>query len=69
MQVLNGYELSGERTSAITKMGNRFSATAVALLDVSKISELDKEKLEGIIEKTGKPFKLVTMVNPINRQR
>lgn len=69
VEVLNGYELSGDRSAAIRKLGNGFSATSVALLDTSQTSSLEREKLESIIERAEKPFKLAMVVAPINTSR
>ncbi len=66
VQVLGNYELSGDRRAAIGRSGGRFTATAAALLDASQIEELDRGKFEGVIEKTGKPFKLVMVSQPLD---
>lgn len=69
IQLLNGYELSGDRKAAVVQHGSGFTATAVALLDTTKTRELDRGRLEEIIGRTGRPFKLVMVVSPLDISR
>lgn len=69
VELLGGYELSGGRTVALRRMGNSFTATAAALLDTSKMDELSKERLEDVIHKVGRPFKLSMVVEPLDTGR
>ncbi len=69
VQILNGYELSGDRKVAVLAAGNGFTATAAALLDTSKTRELDRERLEEIIGRAGVPFKLVMIARPLDTSK
>ncbi len=66
VQVFAGYELSGDRKVATVSHGNGFTATAAAILDTSKVRELDRGKLEEIIGRAERPFKLVMIVRPLD---
>lgn len=66
VELLDGYELSVDRAAAIRRLDKGFSATAAALLDTSKTDELSKERLEDVIHRIGKPFKLSMIVSPLD---
>lgn len=57
IQLLEGLELSGDRSVAIRKVHGGFSATASALLIVQKSNIIAGDKVENIIAHTSAPFK------------
>ncbi len=69
IELLDGYELSGNRFTAIRRMGNAFISTAAASIDTSHIGEMDREKLENLIKNTNKPFKLIMYVQKLNTSK
>lgn len=69
IELLGGYELSGNRFTAIRKTGNVFISTTAAAIDTSHIGEMDREKLENLIKNTNKPFKLVMYVQKLNTSK
>ena len=62
IQVFDGYELSGDRQSAIARHDGKISATSAALLVVGSAAEVDREKVEGIISRVSCPFKYCMVV-------
>jgi hypothetical protein len=66
VQVLDGCELSGDRTTAIRKVGSKFSATAAALLQSNSNESIDKEKVESIVINSHCAFKFVMQVEKLD---
>lgn len=69
IQVFAGYELSGERTSAIRKVNGKVSATTAAMLDVGIGNEVDKARLENTIAHINYPFKLIMQVERLDIEK
>ncbi len=66
VQVVGRFSLSEERQTAVVKSSGKYLSVAAAHLDVSKGSELSKEKMEGIIRAVGQPFKISLLVHPVD---
>lgn len=66
IQIIDGCELSGERTTAIRRIGNSFCATAVAFLENSSSESIEKEKIENIISNSHTTFRFVMQVEKVD---
>jgi hypothetical protein len=69
IQLMGDYELRGERTVAVRKLGGKFSATAAALLEANPKTGLEKEKIENIIASSHIPFKFVLQIETVNLEK
>lgn len=65
VQVLDGYELGGDRTVVTRKIGQRYVATAGGFLKIESGS-LDKDKIENIIAHFSYPFRFSMVVERLN---
>lgn len=68
VQVLDGYELGGDRTVVTRKMGQKYIATAGGFLNIESGS-LDKDKIENIIAHFSYPFRFSMVVERLNAVR
>ena len=66
IQLFNGFELSGDRRSAVRKSNGMAFATAVAALRIAGDGELGRDKIESIIARTEYPFKFTMQVERLN---
>lgn len=66
IQVLDGYELSGDRSAAIRRIEGNFSATAAALLLSGSEEAVDRNKVESIISNSHHAFKFVMQVERLD---
>ena len=66
VQVLNGFELSGDRSAATHTEGGLCSATAAVVVEVLGDKEIDREKVENLIAHVGFPFKIVLSVERLD---
>ena len=68
VEIIGGYELSGTRSTAVRKVGNRFYATAAAELNPSK-AEIDGKRIEEIISRSNTPFKFILQLERLNSKK
>ena len=67
VQILDGYEVSGDRGVAIRKTDKGYCATAAALLkNNSSNGRISRENVENIISNSHSPFKFVMQIERIN---
>lgn len=69
VQVVGEYELSGDRAVALRRVEGGFSAVAAAVIDITSAEEVTRDKLEGIIQRVSRPFKLTVMVSPVDTSK
>ncbi len=66
IEIFNGYELSGDRLSAIRRINEAVSSTTAAVLEANSTTEIDRSKIENIIAHINYPFKFVMQVERLN---
>lgn len=66
IEMLDGCEVSGERATAVRRIGNRFCATAAALLEANSGEPIDRQRIESIIANTHCAFKFVMQVERLD---
>ncbi len=67
VQILDGYEVSGDRGAAIRKMNRGYCATAAALLKSNNSNgKISRESIENIVSNSHSPFKFVMQIERIN---
>jgi hypothetical protein len=66
VQLIDSCELSGERSTAVRRLGRRYCATAAALLKTGPIERVEREKVEGIIANSHCQFRFVTQVETVD---
>lgn len=67
--LFDGCELSGNRRAAIRQVGNRYVATAAAVLIGAPNHELDRIALEGVISRFKSTFRFITLVSNFNTNK
>lgn len=68
VQVVGSYELGDERSAAVLREGDAFNSAAVCAFYGISEANVDRDKFEGIIERTNTPFKLVVSVEYLNKR-
>lgn len=66
IQVIDSLELSGDRITAIRKVGGKFCAIAVALINNGLDEAMDRNKVESIIANTHFPFRFIMQVERVD---
>jgi hypothetical protein len=67
IQVIEGCELGGERTTAIRRLSGSFCATAAAFIDNTKSNErIEREKIENMISNSQCQFRFVVQVEKVD---
>ncbi|MGI0100457.1 MAG: hypothetical protein ACREBH_01925 [Candidatus Micrarchaeaceae archaeon] len=66
IQMVDGCELSGERLTAVRRVGGRFCATAAALLKNRPNDRFDRDKIENVISNAHCAFKFVMQVEHVD---
>lgn len=66
IQVLDGCELSGDRSTAIRRLGNVFCATAVASMLNNSGESIDRQKIDNIISNSHCTFRFVLQVEKLD---
>jgi hypothetical protein len=66
IQLVDDYELEGDRISAVRKKGEIYSAVSAAVLRDMPSKELDREGIERIIASSNAPFRFVLQVAKLN---
>lgn len=69
IEVFGGFELSGDRASAVRKESGIVSATATAMLLVGTKSDVDRRKVENILAHINYPFKFVMQAERLNIEK
>jgi hypothetical protein len=68
IQVIDSYEINGDRSAAIRKIGQRYIATSGGVVSAESGS-LDKEKVERLISRFSYPFKFSMVVEKMDSKR
>jgi hypothetical protein len=67
IQLVGGYELGGERGTAVRKVGGKYIATACIAIEAGTESEgIDRDRMEGIIARASYPFKFTIAVERLD---
>lgn len=66
VQVIDGFELESDRTTATRRTSSGFTATASAVLCGSSENEIKRENIESIIVHSNAPFKFVIHAERMN---
>jgi hypothetical protein len=66
IQVIDGCELSGDRTTTIRRVRDGICATAAALLENGSNSAVEKDKIENIVANSHCTFKFVMQVERVD---
>ncbi len=70
VEIFDGYELSRDRSTAIRRIGERVSSSAVAALGVGKeVGVLEKHAIENVVAHVSYPFKFVMQVERLNIEK
>lgn len=69
VQLFNGFELSGSRSSMVAKTAGGYTATSAARITTLGQSGIDRGKVEDLISGMGAPFKLIMHVEKVNTPR
>ena len=69
IQVIEGYELSGERSTAIKRVSGRFNAITAALLESTSNGSVEREKIENVISNVHCTFRFVIQVERIDTNK
>ena len=68
VQVIDGYEIGGERNVATRRVGQKYVASAGGFISVES-GTLDREKVESIISHFSYPFRLSMVVERLDSNR
>ena len=66
IQVVDGCEIRGDRSTAIRRIGNKFCAIAVALLENNTDVSVDRAKIENIIANSHCTFRFLMQVERLD---
>ena len=66
VQIVNGFELSGERTAALRKVQGNYSATAAGILEGNPKKGIDRDNIENVVANLHLPFRFVLQIEYIN---
>lgn len=66
IQVVDGCEISGDRSTVTRKLGDKFCATAVASLENNSNESIERTKIENIIANSHCVFKFVIQVERLD---
>lgn len=69
VQLFNGFELSGSRSSMLAKTAKGYTATTAARITVLGQSGIDRSKVEDLISGINAPFKLIMHVERVDTPR
>ena len=69
VQVLNGFELSGDRSAATCAVNGVYTATAAAVVEALGGVEIDSSRVENLIANLGVPFKIVMSVESLDTKK
>ncbi len=66
VQIVDSYELSGERTTAMRRYSSTYCATAAALLEINSSGRIEREQIEGIVGNSRCPFRFIMQIEGVD---
>lgn len=66
IQIIDGCEISGDRSTAVRKVKGGFFVTAAAMLESNSNDKIEKDKIENIVTNSHCPFRFVLQVERVD---